>query len=205
MRPTTLLLDLDGVLRIWPSEHAALERAHKLPAGSIGKTAFESTLLEQVITGRMTDEEWRTEIGSRLSTAFPSSRAVEAVTAWSTPAGAIHEEVLQLVISARERCRIGLVTNATDRLVRDLETLGLSRHLDFIVSSSDVGFAKPAREIFVRALAVAGAQPAEAVFVDDTAPNVAAADALGIRSHHFVSPAGLTAFLQSIGVATNGS
>jgi HAD superfamily hydrolase (TIGR01509 family) len=202
---TTLLLDLDGVLRLWPPEHSALEIEHDLALGSVRAAAFEPALLEQVITGKITDQEWRNQVGAGLARTYPLSRANEAVVAWSRHAGTVHREALDLVIRARSQCRVGLVTNATDRLPRDLAELGLTKHLDFIVNSSEVGFSKPNPEIFRQALATAGAQLGEALFVDDTLPNVAAASTLGIRAHHFTTVAGLRAFLQSAGMATDAA
>jgi HAD superfamily hydrolase (TIGR01509 family) len=98
-----------------------------------------------------------------------------------------------------------LVTNATDRLPRDLDGLGLSEHLDFVVNSSDVGIAKPSPEIFWYALAVAGAQPHEVLFIDDTSANVLAASALGIRTHQFASVGSLSKFMQTHGLCTNAA
>ncbi len=205
MQPSTLLIDLDGVLRLWPKEYSALEKAHALPPGSIGRTAFDPRLLEQVTTGRVTDQEWRHEVKRRLAASFPSSQAEAGVDAWSSPVGSVHQEVLCLVIRARVHCRIGLVTNATDRLPQDLDALGLAQHLDFVVNSSEVGFSKPSPEIFSRALTVAGAQPHETLFVDDTLSNVVAATALGIQAHHFTSVASLKTFMQSFGLVTNAA
>ena len=205
MTTTALLLDLDGVLRLWPKEYSALESEHDLPLGSIGAAAFESALLEQVITGQVTDREWRSQVKAELARAYPFSRADEAVVAWSRPVGTVHHEVLHLVIQVRRYCAVGLITNATDRLPLDLEELGLAKHLDFVINSSEVGFAKPSLEIFKHALAKAGAQPGAAVFVDDTPSNVVAAEALGMRAHRFTSVGGLHAFLQSVGLLTNAS
>lgn len=203
--PTTLFLDLDGVLRLWPRDYSALEAEYSLPGGSLTAVAFESGLLQQVITGRLSDVQWRTEVASRLSAAFPRSRAHEAVTAWSAPAGSVHQGVLRLATQARKVCRLGLITNATDRLPRDLATLGLAEDLDFVINSSDVGHAKPNPEIFHYALALASAQPAEVVFVDDKPSNVAAASALGIRAHHFTSVGSMREFLQSLGLPSNAA
>lgn len=200
MRPTTLITDLGGVLRIWPKDYSALEAAHGLPAGSIGKAAFNPALLSQAITGRMTDEAWRREVKNRLNAAYPSSHAEQAVLAWSKPAGEVHQGVLSLLIEARKHCRIGLVTNATDRLRNDLLRIGLAQHFDFVVNSSEVGFAKPSPEVFLQALNAASARPAEAVFIDDTLENVHAAEKLGIRSHHFVCVEEMGEFIQSVGL-----
>lgn len=201
--PTTLLLDLDGVIRLWPRNYSALEQEHNLPLGSVVTAAFESALLEQVITGRITDREWRTRVSHNLAIAYPSSSAEAAVAVWSNLVGSVNDEVLQLVTQVRENCMVGLVTNATDRLPKDLEVLGLSDYFTFIVNSSEVDFAKPSPDIFKHSLALAGVQPSEALFVDDSASNVSAANAIGIRAHHFVSVAALRAFLHSVGLVTD--
>jgi putative hydrolase of the HAD superfamily len=197
---STVLIDLDGVLRTWPMDYSALENTYGLPAGSIPRAAFEPALLQQVVTGRITDYDWRCEIANRLATACPTSRAKEAIATWSTPVGEVNREVLELIIQVRKSCRIGLITNATDRLGQDLEVLGLPQHLDFIINSSEVGFAKPSSEMFLHALAVADARPDETVFIDDTLCNIASASAMGFTVHHYTGVAGLDTFIRSIGL-----
>jgi FMN phosphatase YigB (HAD superfamily) len=203
--PTALFLDLDGVLRIWPKDYLVLESEYNLPPGSLASAAFEPSLLQQVITGRLSDKQWRSEVGTRLSAAFPSSRAREAVGAWSAPTGSVNGEVLHLAIQARQVCRIGLITNATDRLPQDLADLGLTEHFDLVVNSSAVGFAKPRPEIFRHALHLASVESVQAAFVDDTLTNVLAARALGIRAHHFTSIGGLLEFMHATGLPANAA
>jgi putative hydrolase of the HAD superfamily len=59
---------------------------------------------------------------------------------------------------------------------------GLLEHVRAVVTSAEVGVAKPGRGIFERALALAGADPAGAVHVGDSMDNdVAGARAAGIR------------------------
>ena len=202
---STVLVDLDGVLRTWPMDYSALEDRYGLPRGSIPKVAFEPGLLEQVVTGRITDHAWRCEIASRLSTANPTSRATEAIKEWSRPVGEVNLKVLELIIQMRKTCRIGLITNATNRLLQDLEALDLPEHLDFIINSSEVGFAKPSSEIFVHALAVAAARPDETVFIDDTHSNIASASAMGFRVHHYAGVEGLRTFIRAIGLLPNAA
>ena len=202
---STLLIDLDGVLRLWPKDFSAIEGAHNLPAGSLAKTAFEPALFEQVATGKLSDSAWRSEVGRRLGCAHPSSRANDAVVAWSQHVGSVHAEVLRLVMDVRKKCVVGLVSNATDRLQSDLSALRLTEHLDFVINSSDVGFAKPSKNIFKHALATAGAQPGETLFVDDSLKNVRAAKALGMRAHHFSSASGLRDFMQQAGLPSNAA
>ena len=206
MRITTLLIDLDGVLRIWPANNAVDEGAFGLPAGAIAATAFEPDLLQSVITGKRTDAAWRNEVAVRLARAHPTVAAHDAVAVWSAPAGAVDLEVLSLVMQASAHCAVGLVTNATDRLMSDLRALQLAPHLGFVINSSEVGFAKPHAAFFQAALKVAGVAPENALFVDDSPANIAAARALGLHTHHFRSAACLKHCLQNAGlIATPGA
>lgn len=59
---------------------------------------------------------------------------------------------------------------------------------DVVISSAAVGIAKPKPEVFQLALRRCAAAPGEAVFVDDNAANIAAAQALGMHTVHFRDP-----------------
>ena len=198
--PRLLLTDLDGVVRQWPRGDSSLEESHGLPAGIIARTAFAPDLLHQAITGVIEDEAWREEVRRQLQALHPGAEAGAAVAAWSEPAGVVDAEVRDLLAQVRGRCRVGLITNATSRLTRDLARLELAGHFDFIINSSEVGHAKPSPVIFAHALEVAGVAPGEAAFIDDTLANVQAAAALGIHAHHFAGPAPLREWLGALGL-----
>jgi len=66
-------------------------------------------------------------------------------------------------------------------------------HFRDIVVSGEVGMKKPDPRIFRLMLQRIGVEPADVVFIDDVADNVAGADALGMRTVHFTSPAALWA------------
>lgn len=200
MTPRLLLTDLDGVVRQWPRGDASPEESHGLPAGIIARTAFAPDLLHQAITGVISDEAWREEVRRQLQALHPGADAGAAVAAWSEPAGVVDAEVRDLLAQVRGRCRVGLTTNATSRLPRDLARLELAGHFDFIINSSEVGHAKPSPQIFAHALAVAGVAPGEAVFIDDTLANVQAAAAMGIHAHHFVGVAPLREWFGALGL-----
>lgn len=78
--------------------------------------------------------------------------------------------------------RLVVVSNWDVSLGAALDAAGLTPLLDGVVSSAEVGARKPATAIFARALEVAGASPAEAVHVGDSAEyDVAGARAAGIE------------------------
>ncbi len=200
-RVRAVLIDLDGVVRLWRPDDAAIERAHGLPQGAIRTAAFASGLLHLAITGVLTDSQWRDRIVSDLSTSFPGLMCRDAVHEWTQQRGLVNHEVVALLRSVRRSCAVVLVTNATSRLHEDLTELGLVSEFDHVVNSSRVGYAKPREQIFRAALGVVECEPEEAVFVDDTSANVDAALHIGIAAHRYTSAKSLQAFLRSTGVA----
>ena len=193
----SLLLDLDGVVRVWdPAYDAALERRHGLPPGALAYAVFgPGSALADAVTGRISDEEWRTRAARVIADDHgPSAAAV--VEAWSESAGGVDEAVLAVVRRARAAgWRVGLLTNATTRLRGDLARLGLDAEVDVVVSSAELGVAKPDPRAFLEACRLLGAAPAEVVFVDDSHTNVAAAAAVGLDAHLHQDAAALAALL----------
>jgi putative hydrolase of the HAD superfamily len=64
--------------------------------------------------------------------------------------------------------------------------------------SGELGLLKPHPEIFMHVLDDLGISPAETIFIDNRAANVAGAQELGITGHVFTDPATLRAFLASL-------
>jgi putative hydrolase of the HAD superfamily len=81
----------------------------------------------------------------------------------------------------RQQRRLVVVSNWDWSLHLVLERLGMAPLLDGVVTSAEVGARKPAREIFARGLALAGADAGEALHVGDSvAEDVEGARAAGI-------------------------
>src|SRR5262249_51860859 len=70
--------------------------------------------------------------------------------------------------------------------------------------SGELGLLKPHAEIYRHVLGDLGITPAEAVFIDNRASNVAGAEALGITGHVFTDAGRLREFLTSLAPATAG-
>lgn len=71
-----------------------------------------------------------------------------------------------------------VVSNSNGSVRTILAGLGLTRHLDFVLDSSEVGVEKPDPSIFRLALERAGVAPAEAIYVGD----IYSVDILGARA-----------------------
>jgi FMN phosphatase YigB (HAD superfamily) len=74
------------------------------------------------------------------------------------------------------------------------------RRLQGVVASGDVGLIKPDPAIYRLACERFGCEPADFLFVDDSAHNIAAAQALGFDVHHFTDPAALRPALEARGL-----
>jgi 2-haloacid dehalogenase len=75
----------------------------------------------------------------------------------------------------------------------------LTRFRDVVVSGA-VGLVKPDPAIYRLLLERNGLAAADCLFIDDSAANVRAAEALGMQAHHFRDAAGLKAALREAGL-----
>ena len=190
-----LLLDLDGVLRLWDRSHAdSVETAYGLPTGALRSAAYLPDRHHPALTGLVDHDAWQASVGHALA-AEHGDTAHDAVRDWLLPVGRVDTEVLEVVREARESVRVVLLTNATSRLTADLEALGLADEVDAVVSSTDLGLAKPDPDAFSRMALRQGLLFSEIAYVDAEPANVAAAEILGIVSHRYRDVDGLREFL----------
>ena len=97
--------------------------------------------------------------------------------------GGINQSVVDCALRLRaDGCRTALVTNNAAEF-RDgwRKSIPVDELFDVIVDSSEEGVRKPDPRIFERTLERLGVEASRAVFLDDYAGNIVAAEALGIR------------------------
>jgi len=98
----------------------------------------------------------------------------------------LYPETLETLAALRERgFKLAVVSNFDSRLFNILKGLGVASSFDSVVISSHAGCAKPAPEIFHKALALHQVNPEEAIHIGDSLEK----DVTGARS------AGLTGVL----------
>lgn len=102
------------------------------------------------------------------------------------------QKVNQIILSLKSKWRLGLLSN-TDPLHFHyiLSKFPVVRVFDKYILSYEVGFKKPALQIFQKAIEWASVKPEKILYVDDTKEFVEAAGSLGIQSIHFISVAHL--------------
>ncbi|MEV0430147.1 HAD-IA family hydrolase [Micromonospora sp. NPDC050495] len=193
-RATALLIDFDGVLRRWdPTVAAGVEREYGLTEGILGEIAMSWGLLQPVLTGKVSHDQWMASVADALTpTLGDPERARAAVQRWQRYRGEVDPEVLAFIREVRaDGVRVGLGTNATDMLDADLAALGLTDELDVVVNSSTIGVHKPAKEYFQAACVALETPPARVLFVDDQDRAVAGARVAGLSAHRWGGPGDL--------------
>ncbi len=81
--------------------------------------------------------------------------------------------------------KVGLATNATDRLRGDLDALGLTDEVDFVLSSWEMKVHKPAPEFFQQACLAIRELPKHVLFVDDDDRVIRGARSAGLTGYRW--------------------
>ncbi|GAA2154001.1 haloacid dehalogenase [Kitasatospora kazusensis] len=190
-----VLCDIDGVLRHWPAVDA-IEQAHGFDPGALAAAAFAPARLLPAVTGAVADEEWRAGVAADLAAAHGSAdRAAALVAAWSEVLPRVDPEAAGLLTLARATVTVGLLSNGTTRLERDLAAQGLDTLAHTVVNTARIGVAKPDPRAYLTAAQLVGADPGRCLFVDDTPANVTAARETGMTAVHYRGPEDLRAAL----------
>jgi putative hydrolase of the HAD superfamily len=190
-----VVFDFDDVIRKWNSEETfAIEERFGLPRGCIFEKLSDPTLIQQVTTGLISDEQWRDVVAEQLVNLHGES-AQEAVREWSLRIGELDSGVVELLRALRRRFTVALLSNATSRLRADLVAHGIADDFDHIFSSSEIGIGKPDAEVFAYVGRTLELVPEEWLFIDDIAANVEAANGLGVRAHLYTNLPDLISWL----------
>jgi len=132
---------------------------------------------DQICRGEMTMDEFNKAYAKRLGVKQLDWQKyyLEAIEPIAT--------MRELVLWAAKRYHVGLLTNVMPGIVDALKAAKALPDVDYdvIVDSSVVGAVKPEKKIYEIATKRAGVKPEEILFIDDSRPNLMAAERLGWR------------------------
>ena len=109
------------------------------------------------------------------------------------------ESVIE-ALAARGVPQFGLTNMSTESWPGVRAMSPAFRHFRDTVVSAEEGVIKPDPRIYQIVLERTGLEPADLLFVDDSAANIAAADALGFHTHHFTDPTALRPVIERLGL-----
>lgn len=149
------------------------------PAKRIYEEIYSGTLEDDIESGRMTVEEFAEIFIRRCELTCDAEFLIQAAGDIFTA----NPAVCELVPRLKRHCRIllGSNTNAlhAEQFRREYaEVLG---HFHHLVLSYEIGVRKPKAEFFQECAKRAECEPGECLFIDDLPPNVAGAEAIGMR------------------------
>lgn len=207
-----LIFDYGNVLDISEDEsswHANREqRAAQLglTGDQLWNVLYNSEPWQQVKRGQISQADYYNLMLKPLGLADPEAQ-VAFMTSVFAGRDKVHREMDTLLRTLRPYYRLAMLSNTdiiemADWLVKDR---GLAGIFDVVVSSAQVGMAKPEPEIYRYTLEQLEAAPDEVLFIDDMVRNTAAAQTLGIDSIIFQSPAQLRHELHARGIRLEGS
>lgn len=196
--PRALLLDLAGVLSFFDKEGRLrrMAAAADLPEEEVTARIYGSGLVADADAGRLTADEMRTQLQRRLH--LPGDVVDELWLSAVAPDPA----ALAALAHVDPALPRGLLTN-NDALLADL----LPRRYPELVAGMDpvafagvLGVTKPDPAAYLRPLAAWPVEPADVLFLDDSADNVDGARAAGLRAEQVAGAEELAAALRASGL-----
>lgn len=192
-RAGVAVLDLDGVLRDF--DNASPTELGMTPEELV-EIAFALPEVGQMITGRATYLDWNGALRERLlELGHPPELAAGVARAWREDMGSTIGPTVALVDELRGAgVPVFVLTNGTDRVPEELESIGLGHLVPGLLNSHVLGFAKPAPEVYAAAHAEIERHlgrtvgRAEVHFTDDRPANVDAARVFGWQARVFTLP-----------------
>ncbi|GAA3351162.1 hypothetical protein GCM10020358_79890 [Amorphoplanes nipponensis] len=174
-----VVFDIGGVLEITPATGwpASWERRLGLPAGEIGRRCAGVWAAGGV--GEITEAEVREQVAEQLGL---GPRQLDAIMAdlWREYLGTLNEDLIAYVRSLRPRCRLGILSNSfVGAREREQHLVDL---VDEAVYSHEIGLNKPDPKTFALVCERLRSRPGDCLLVDDHPPNIAAAEAFGMRA-----------------------
>lgn len=113
------------------------------------------------------------------------------------------EKIIDLIDTLRVNgYKVGLLSNATKENAAQMRAIGLNKHFDAFLISSEIGIQKPDPKAFSKLLSGLDVQPSSMVFVDDSLTSLEAAKTCGFLPILYQSYSQLINALKSLKVLT---
>lgn len=178
------IFDFGGVIvrtEDYGPRHAWDERLG-LPTGSVERAVHHSDIWIQAQLGRIAYHKYWEGVAEML---YMRKEDIAELQHDYFAGDRINHRLVKLIRDLRDQgYPIALLSNESLALAERLRTLKLDDLFDHVLISAQIGVMKPDLTAFRVAVQTLGVAPHEAVFVDDSLPNVRGAQQLGIHAIH---------------------
>jgi putative hydrolase of the HAD superfamily len=181
-----VIFDIGGVLvqQVDRTRTRYWETRLDLEEGSLGRSIWLMPISLQAEIGQASEDDVWAAVADR----FELNPIDTAALRGDFFSGSVwNDQLIEYARSLRARYTTGIISNAWPDAREAIKAHVNDTQFDDLIFSAEVGFAKPDRRIFDRALDRLRVQPAEAIFIDDVQGNVEAAQAIGMAGIRFVS------------------
>lgn len=193
-----VIFDLGGVLVRTedPAPRQALADRLGMSARELGGLIFDSETAIQATVGEISAGAHWDAVREALNLPEEAFASIQ-VDFWG--GDALDTGLVDYIRALRPRYKTALLSNAWDD-VRPMvaQEWQIEDAFDVIIISAEVRCAKPVERIYRLALERLGAEPEEAVFIDDYLPNIEGARAIGMHAIHFQGPEQAKAELEQL-------
>lgn len=198
-----VIFDVGGVL-IRTTDHSHRrdwEKKLDLSERESEEIIFNSIMGQKAQNGEISDGELWSWVGHHLEL----GHELDAFRNGFWAGDELDMALIDYIRSLRPTYQTAIISNATDGLRKLLtDQHQIADAFDMIIGSAEEKVMKPNHEIYLIALNRLGRQPAEAVFIDDFAHNIKAAQELGMATIHFQSDTNIPAELARLEVIPAG-
>lgn len=199
-----IIFDIGGVI-VRTEDHSSRRQWEKklgLAEWESETIVFNSEMGTKAQCGSITDAELWIWVGQRLNL---DDSELAAFRAGFWAGDVLDSELVDYIRMLNGTgYQTAVISNATDNLQNALSNQHqIADAFDLIVGSATEKVMKPDPRIYQRTLARLGRQPEEAVFIDDFAHNIQAAQELGMATIHFKKGTDVAAELEKLGVITD--
>jgi putative hydrolase of the HAD superfamily len=199
MNIETIIFDLGGVL--YDIDHKktfdALAKLSDKPHRIDFSIQSQNDIFTSFEKGKVSPAQFRNELRS-----FFGITADDATidNAWNAMLVGLFPSTIDIIRKLRTRYRVALLSNINDIHCRAIEhqCLPLFLELHDCFLSYTIGLRKPEPEIYHYVLNAMDIVPETTVFIDDAPQNIAAAQAIGIKTFHFTPNSSLSSVITSI-------
>jgi HAD superfamily hydrolase (TIGR01509 family) len=195
-----VLFDFGGVL-VRTEDHAGRRRWEAqcgLAAGELDRLVFDSPTAVRATVGELPESAIWVYVAARLRL---DSDQLEALRQDFWAGDRLDPDLVALMRDLRPRYKVAVLSNAWSGARHQFSQVhGLDQVTDALIISSEERLAKPDARLFRRAAGRLGAQPSEAVLVDDFIENVEGARAAGLQAIHYQAGMDVRGALKEIGV-----
>jgi putative hydrolase of the HAD superfamily len=195
------IFDVGGVLKSETSEQIHQDIMQTLGITEEQHDRAKQTLIPSLQRGQITEPEFWQRFVAETNPARPLPKQ----SLWAREFEHLYhifEDVLEIVDELKQQgIKVAILSNTIEPHAKINRQKGLYDSFSEVVLSNEVGLAKPDEAIYRLILERLQEDPAEVVFIDDRAENVAAAQAVGMHGILFESAGQLREELRALGIA----